>query len=948
MLPSLHAGHGLLKNDAYFYHQSAIALADNIRLHGWSAWSLWSSQTNTTGNVGILSAIYALFSPNPALIIPINAILHATSAAMLFLIGRELWSGRTGKIAGLLVAALFIFFPSALSWYSQPLKDTYVIAGVLMIAYSWLIAFRTTPGWKGWLFPLAWMATGTLLVTFVKPYYLKLLLVSILLAAVVLAVQLFRMKHPQRIRILSFYVLSGVLVGLVTLVIKPYTPAAASGETYAANRIGTKIQIGPQTGIGPSKLWEWQASSWLPQSIEKNLEVAARTRAGMISFNQRVAAGSMIDVDDVPQSAGELLKYLPRALQIGLFAPFPDTWMQKPSMARLLAVAETICWYLFIPGFFLAIYYRRSPELMVTVLFAGFFITVFSFVTPNVGTLYRYRYAYEFLLMLVAAGGWLEWYFSCRSKRGELPARSIDDKDDGGEAGIQAGSIKQVQGNSKRRLVSAALVVSLLTLIGYLGFFARDIFMVRVFGAGNEMDIFFLGAMIPMFFVSVLSIPVGAAITPVYSALRSDDRAASTSLMGGAVVFQMLFMAVLSVLMYFGAPFLFSALGWHYSSEKTAEICAVMNVYLFIMLIGGVIIIANAILNAEGGLVLPAVAQLAVPVVVILMLVMFGVPYGIYAAVYGMLLGQLVNLVLVATALHSRNLLFPLFQPSLAIVLRVFPFRQYGILAVAALSTALFVPLANAIAALLPSPGSVAIIGMGTKVIMLFTGVMGIGMTTVLLPYFSNLVAKSYHLKAQADLSFFLLLTTLISVPLALILRLFAAAITYKLVANSAMADKDINELIRTIQYGVAQLPFYTCSLIAIKYITAYQRAGIILWSSLAGLVLTVLLSQVFIDHMGVSGISLAMTIALMVSTTILVAYVSYLKHLPTNDSIFIFANWVIFAAMFATLYYHMIEALIILGIIYVLFSIGNWKALIAEWASTDEARLVEQPANGP
>ena len=248
MLPALHAGQGLMKNDAFLYHQAALTLAENIREHGWSAWSPWSSQTSTSGNVAVLSALYALFSPTPALIIPVNAVLHATSAAMLVLIGRELFPGRAGNLAGLTAAGLFVFFPSALSWYSQPLKDSYVIAGTLLVFYSWVMALRPMPWRRGLLAPLAWMAAGVSLIVFVKPYYLKLLLVALLLVAFVSAVQLFLEKHPQRIRILAFHLLAGSLLVAGMAAVKPYLNQTISGETYA--KAETETGAGAGAGAG--------------------------------------------------------------------------------------------------------------------------------------------------------------------------------------------------------------------------------------------------------------------------------------------------------------------------------------------------------------------------------------------------------------------------------------------------------------------------------------------------------------------------------------------------------------------------------------------------------------------------------------------------------------------------------------------------------------------------
>ena len=920
-LPSLHAGSGLLKQDAFFYHESAVLLAGKIRTLGWSAWSAWSVQTNTTGNVAVLSALYAAFSSDPALIIPINAFLHATSALMLLLIGREIWPGRVGNAAGLVAATLFAISPSALSWYSQPLKDSYVIAGVLLILYTWLKALNRPLSGKVILTLLAWMAVGVLLVAFVKPYYLRLLLVVAVFTTCIVAVHVLWIRDPQRYRICFFYLLATVLIAMSFASIMSNT--RLTDMTYAKWVDGAGAV---EAGAGKVEAgWRWENSPWLPDFLERYLVISAKTRVAMIRYNQKVGAGSLIDADVAPRSVPETILYLPRALQIALFAPFPDTWLQKRSVPRLIAVAETVVWYLIAPGLLFALYYRRSLALTVTLLFALYFLTVLSYVTPNVGTLYRYRYAYKFLLIVVAAGGWIRFFLDRWDKKGKrrLEARAADEP-----IVIATSSDANAHHFAKKSLISAAGVVSLLTLVGSLGFFARDFFMIRWFGVGSEMDIFFLGAMIPMFFVSVCVIPAGTALIPMYSAIqRSANPAASASLVGSVLVYLSLFLLIISALLYFLSPYLFALLNWQYSSEKLAAIHKVMNIYLLILVLGGLVIIANAVLNAEGRLVFPAAAHLIVPVAVLLALLLFGEAYGIYAAVYGMLAGQLGNLALVAYALRRYGILSS-FRPNLVFSLRDLPLNPYTLLMAAALSTALFVPVANAIAANLAS-GSVAIIGLGMKVVLLITGVIGIGMTTVLLPYFARLVASFHHQQAQSDLSFFLLFVTLLSVPAALVMVVIVEPMTRLVFANGALTETDILALIRVIQYGVIQLPFFTCGLVAIKYITAYQRLGIILFSSFVGLILTILLGMMFAKFIGVSGISLATTLSMAVSTAILIVYANHLKHLPISDSVFIVINWALFLTLFLCFHYRVYIGVIISVVVYLLLIAGNWHALI-------------------
>lgn len=929
LLPSLHAGSGMLKNDANYFHQSAVTLAENIRLHGWSAWSIWSAQTNTAGNVAILSALYAVFSStDPALIIPVNAFFHATSATLLFLIGRALCPGRVGNIGGLISAILFVIFPSALSWYSQPLKDSYVIAGVFLVIYAWIKVLGQKSNDHSnkiltYLLQFLWLMMGVLLVAFVKPYYLKLLFVTGVGVTLIVACKVFWDKHPQRFHIVIFYVMATVFVAATSVIIKP----AISGVNYLEESLsnGGSGEALQNAGTMPEN-WLWKKSVLLPDSLDMTLEKVASIRAGFISYNIKVGAGSLIDADAMPTSAAEVLLYLPRSLQIGVLAPFPNAWFQKPNLPRLVAASEMLLWYLIFPGIFLLLYYKRSLPVAVVLMFALFFTTVFGFISPNVGTLYRYRFAYEFLLIVVALCGWAQFILNQLGKIKSNPPAL-----DGAPVELMSDFNLDNPQTSKKKLIGGAATVSLITLIGSLGFFVRDFLMIRLFGTSSQMDVFFLGSMIPMFVVAVIAIPAGSAMIPAYSTLHDDhDTKALSKLVGSMAFFLTLVLAFVSILLYLFTPYLFSVLGVHYDAEKLASICHVMTVYLVIMMLGGLVIIANSVLNAEGRTTFPAAAQLVVPVVVFAAIPLFGATYGIYAVVYGMLAGLIANLALVAYALRGKKLLsISSLKPDVAFALKHLPFHQYVLLVAAALSTALFVPMANALAAHLPS-GSVAIIGLGTKVVLLITGVVGIGITTVLLPYFSNLAAKLHHKQAQSDLSFFLLLVTLISVPASLGMMVLAEPMTSFVFSHSALTQDDTRTLIKVIQYGVIQLPFFSCSLIAAKYITAYKHSGIILISSLVGLIIMLLFGVFFSGLMGVSGISLSMTLSVAASATILVCYANHLRHLPFSDSVFIAFNWALFLTLFICLHYHIMVGVVISLIAYVLLVVGNWRDLLA------------------
>ena len=100
-MPSMHGGHGLMNLDAIYFHQVAIRIAENIQANGWT----WDTiripdyaQSSAGGQVIILGGLYAAFGVDPTLILPINALLHASSGILIFLIVQLLCPGQIGRV----------------------------------------------------------------------------------------------------------------------------------------------------------------------------------------------------------------------------------------------------------------------------------------------------------------------------------------------------------------------------------------------------------------------------------------------------------------------------------------------------------------------------------------------------------------------------------------------------------------------------------------------------------------------------------------------------------------------------------------------------------------------------------------------------------------------------------------------------------------------------------
>jgi hypothetical protein len=169
-----------------------------------------------------------------------------------------------------------------------------------------------------------------------------------------------------------------------------FAPGTASA-TQLADEMGTR---------------RWQASGWLPAAVEARLYTMAEIRRGFLEYYREAA--SNIDGDVAFTSAADFATYVPRALQIGLLAPFPAHWFERghieaTTLQRRVTGVEMVGVYLALAALPYAVWrWRRRAELWVLLGLCLGLVLVLAVVTPNVGSLHRARYGP--LMALVALG----------------------------------------------------------------------------------------------------------------------------------------------------------------------------------------------------------------------------------------------------------------------------------------------------------------------------------------------------------------------------------------------------------------------------------------------------------------------------------------------------------------------------------------------------------------
>ena len=902
LIPSLHAGQGLLDGDSVYFHSVAVQLAEKIRLHGWSAWSLYPAP-GATGNVAILGALYAVVGDEPSLIIPINAAIHALCGVLVYQIARQLASGKTGRIAGTIAAVLFVMFPSALNWYAQIHKDGFAIAGVLCVIWAWVWVRERRVNGKAFGILIGGTLAGVLLVIFVRPY--NLLPLTAVIAAVFCAIIAIDIRQLRlRWKKLTLYALSVAVI----------TAGAAWSRT-----LGTEEQF----NAPPDIHWHWERTGWLPQIPEDYLETVARLRVRLIASGIEVNAGSLIDRDVVPNNISSVIAYAPRAVQIALFAPFPTTWMEKISLTRLVSVFEMLIWYLIAPGVLLAIIYRRSSRLMMVLIFSALFLYIYGFTIANVGTLYRVRYPYLFIFIIVGLVGWVELYLRHRG-RARAPPAPIENPAPvpGDEQTVGAAAVTHA------RLFGAGIIVTALTGLTYAGLFLRDVIIARWFGVGADLDAFFIASAIPMFIVAVLSAPLGTMIIPQFLSVRATrSDAVAQQMVSGMLMIYTAFTIFVALGLGLAAPSLLQLIANNFPADKIQLAQSLLILMLPIMIISGVVIVGNAMLNALHNFAVPAAAQLVVPVMSIAALGIFGNRYGIASVIIGMLAGQLINLAIVVNALAKNGFsVRPRWTQGAYLPASVL--AQYLPLVTAALLVNLAVPINMAMASTLIE-GSIAALGLGNKIVIVITGLVGATMATIILPHFASYMARSRLLDARKELSFLLLAASVLMIPVALILFESADVIVRLAFGGGAMGDNELDVVARVTRFGILQLPFFTANLLILKFAIATRHAGRVMIASLFGVAANAALNLVLMGHSGVAGIALAASIAVALSAGLMLILFNRLGHISWVDLIMVALNWMLYTTLVICLQYGSYTGVAVTVFALASLLYGQWSILV-------------------
>lgn len=884
MMPSMHAGHGLMPDDAIYFHNTAVEMAERIKALGWGEWRLMPTGA-ATGNVGLLAGLYALVGPEPAFFLPLTSAFHALGAVLVVLIALQILPTRGGLRAGLVAGFFFLVFPSALVWFGQNHKDSFAIAGFLLALLAFLRSLDSA-ALSRLLFNSILFLLGLGLVAIMRPHLVLIYLVAFFCAFACLFAASFAWRELRSWAGVGRAFLLTCL-GVIFSTVVPVNNALVDQDIREVD--GNLLAD-----------WQWQQSDYIPASADSLLKKVSAMRTHFVNYGLSVEAGSIVDAHVKPESAGQAISYLPRALVVGLFAPFPDFWVEKLSLPRIIGALETLMFYLFFPGILFILRHRLSRPLLACLVVAGAVMMVNAFVSPNMGTLHRVRYGQWFVFLLIGACGWAMLSARLYARFGAP----------GAEAAGSAGDAPAVAvAPSGSRAAGAGLLVMLVSLAGFFGLLVRDLLLIDRVGFGASLDSYYLAIMLPTFFTGLLSMPLGDALSTRISQLA--DRLQIQRLVAGTTSFTLLLFLLVSAILLLFARNIFSVFSPDGDVQLTMQL---FPVALLLLIFSGAIVAGNSVLNSRGRPVMAASAQLLVPLVVVGFVLAADEKAIVSAAMTGMAVGQLANLLLLA--LFLRRYGFNLLPGSLQVLREEGSMlRNCKWLVLCALLTGAAVPMNYWFAGQI-GVGALSTWALGSKLVQISSLLGAALMTAVFVPYMSKVVALGLKARVRDDLFVSLVLGSWGSAIVIAAVFVFAEPIIYA--ASSGLDDPHAaDRLVGILKFGALQLPFALSAILLFKLCAVSAVSLKAVAAALVGLLANVVLNILLMPLMGLVGLALAWTISSLIATLVAIGVTRAQSHLAAVDILMLLATWSMLVGLAAAIHFRSWSAggVVLLGV---------------------------------
>ncbi len=204
---------------------------------------------------------------------------------------------------------------------------------------------------------------------------------------------------------------------------------------------------------------------------------------------------------------------------------------------------------------------------------------------------------------------------------------------------------KSILGREASSINQAAFLLGLFSLLSQIVGLMRDRFLAHIFGAGQELDIYYAAFRVPDFlFVTVASVVSLSVLIPFIIEKEGIGREALRKFIDSIFTFFSLVMCIAALSAYILMPWLSHVLFTGFESEALARIIFMSRILLLSPIILGFSNLFGSLTQAYNRFTIYAVAPILYNVGILVGIMCFSTEWGVLGAVVGVIFGALMHL----------------------------------------------------------------------------------------------------------------------------------------------------------------------------------------------------------------------------------------------------------------------------------------------------------------
>ncbi|MEW6267170.1 MAG: lipid II flippase MurJ [Thermodesulfobacteriota bacterium] len=424
-------------------------------------------------------------------------------------------------------------------------------------------------------------------------------------------------------------------------------------------------------------------------------------------------------------------------------------------------------------------------------------------------------------------------------------------------------------GSIHRQIIGAAVLIGLLTVVVKAVALIKEMVVAAYFGAGDSLDSFLIALLLPQFCVNIITGSVQAALIPTLIEVREKEGQEAANrlvseimLLGGGLL---LAAAVLLALVF---PYLMPVLASGFGPAKRDLTISLLRFLLPMLFLNGLAQIAASVLNSGERFALAAIVPAATPACMMALVVWKSNEWGAAALAAGIIAGGAIEMAILWRGLSkSGHPLLPRWHGYGDSSRRVV--AQFAPTTVGMIIMGGTVLVDQAMAAML-SPGDVAALNYGNRLVSSLLGLGATALGTAVLPHFSKMTAVEDWAGVRSTLRRYTLLILLAAVPLALTIFFLSEPLVRMLFERGAFTPAETRLVGRVQAYYTWQIPFYLLGILAVRLISALKRNKVMVLITVVNLIVNIVLNFILSKWLGLPGIALSTVVVYFLSTAYL------------------------------------------------------------------------------